>query len=484
MKVRTIITQDGEVDDQNSLRHFLLYSNEVELLGIVQTSSKFHWKGTSSVPEDVKQRDAYRKPYRWPGTDWMFRVIDDYEADYPNLIKHSADYPSPDYLRSITKIGNVDYEGDTAHSTEGSLLIQNAILNDDERKLYIQVWGGCNTVARALMDIQEEYQSSAQWSFLRETIMKKIVITACGMQDDTYQTYLAEEWPRIQFVKTLQMGSYAYPWLLMPECESKDTLRAGFLKEKILTGKCALTNGYCTWLDGTYYEGEKVSSQFGTNPNIAAEWFGSSLGLPAGSQYDFLSEGDSPTFLFMFNWGLRTLEDFSYGGVSGRYHPVPNMYNSKGEALNLWDTSMDVFTDRNGQSHLTESMWPYVADIQRDFAARVELASSHKNGEHPPVLHVAEGVNLTACVGERVTLHAEAFSPHSDAVKISFRVYTDISVHWAEKLTLDVHDGAATMSIPSEAKPGDILHIIVKAQAQEGHRLVHYQQVIITVQSA
>ena len=50
-KVRTVITQDAEVDDQNSLRHFLFYANEVELLGIVQTSSKFHWIG---VPGAVR----------------------------------------------------------------------------------------------------------------------------------------------------------------------------------------------------------------------------------------------------------------------------------------------------------------------------------------------------------------------------------------------------------------------------------------------
>lgn len=42
MKVRTIITQDAEVDDQNSLRHFLLYCNEVELQGIILTSSMWH----------------------------------------------------------------------------------------------------------------------------------------------------------------------------------------------------------------------------------------------------------------------------------------------------------------------------------------------------------------------------------------------------------------------------------------------------------
>jgi hypothetical protein len=50
-KIRTIITQDAEVDDQNSLRHFLFYANEVELQGIVQTSSKFHWQG---IPGAVK----------------------------------------------------------------------------------------------------------------------------------------------------------------------------------------------------------------------------------------------------------------------------------------------------------------------------------------------------------------------------------------------------------------------------------------------
>ena len=40
-KIRTIITQDAEVDDQNSLRHILLYANDIEIQGIIQTSSVF-----------------------------------------------------------------------------------------------------------------------------------------------------------------------------------------------------------------------------------------------------------------------------------------------------------------------------------------------------------------------------------------------------------------------------------------------------------
>lgn len=488
MKIRTIITQDAEVDDQNSLRHFLLYCNEVELQGIVQTSSTFHWKGIPGantnkilMPSEMggENEGTYDKPYRWPGTDWMFQVIDDYEKDYPNLIRHAEGYPTPDYLRGITKVGNIGYKGETEHSTEGSELIRKAILDEDERILYLQVWGGCNTIVRALMDIQAEYENTPQWPSLYDKITRKVVITACGEQDETYRTYLAEEWPRIQFVKTLQMGSYAYPWRRMPEGESKDTLRADFMKREIVNGKSALAGGYCTWLDGKYYEGEGAPGQFGTNPNIKNEWFGE----PAAEPYDFLSEGDSPTFFPFFNWGFRTLEDFSYGGIAGRYHLVPNEVNSKGEWLNLWDVSKDVFVDRNGESHLTESMWPYVADIQRDFAARVEWASadSFEKGEHAPGLCVAEGTNLSVAAGEVVTLHAEATSPDADAVNISFRVYTDASAAWAEEVSLDVQDDTAVFAIPTQALPGDVVHIVVKAQAEGHHRLVHYQQVIVSV---
>ena len=129
MKIRTIITQDAEVDDQNSLRHFMFYANEVDLLGIVQTSSKFHWIGVPGAvkPEKESQGDfefeiesgPFDAPYRWTGTDWMMRVADDYEKDYPNLIRHAQGYPTPDYVRSIIKIGNVGYEGEMEKPSEG-----------------------------------------------------------------------------------------------------------------------------------------------------------------------------------------------------------------------------------------------------------------------------------------------------------------------------------------------------------------------------
>jgi hypothetical protein len=494
MKLRTIITQDAEVDDQNSLRHFLFYANEVELQGIVQTSSKFHWIGIKGAVKPLKKQSEfefegemengeYDKPYRWPGTDWMSRVIDDYEKDYHNLTKHADGYPDPDYLRSITKIGNIGYEGEMETSTEGSELIKKHILDDDERPLYLQVWGGTNTISRALKDIQNEHESDPGWTELHNKITKKIIITACGEQDPTYRDYIAEEWPGIQFVKTLQMQSYAYPWFAMPEGESKDTLSADFMKTEILNGKSELAKGYCTWLDGHRYEGEDDNSQFGANQNIVNTWFGARFGFPNPRKYDFLSEGDSPTFFLLLDWGFRTLEDFSYGGMAGRYHKVMEQRNSKGEPLNVWDVSKDLYTDRNGNVTAQESMWPYVADIQRDFAARIDwvFADSDEMVEHAPELVIKEGTDLTAVPGAKLELHADASGKDSTNIKISYRIYEEASSECARNVVLQVHSETAVITIPETARKGDHIHIIVKAQAGGHHRLVHYQQVIITV---
>jgi hypothetical protein len=42
---RTIVTADPELDDLNSMIRFLLYSNEVEVAGLIYASSRFHWRG-------------------------------------------------------------------------------------------------------------------------------------------------------------------------------------------------------------------------------------------------------------------------------------------------------------------------------------------------------------------------------------------------------------------------------------------------------
>ena len=43
--LKKLFTQDGEVNDMNSVIRALLYSNEMDIAGIILTSSVFHYAG-------------------------------------------------------------------------------------------------------------------------------------------------------------------------------------------------------------------------------------------------------------------------------------------------------------------------------------------------------------------------------------------------------------------------------------------------------
>ncbi len=121
-------------------------------------------------------------------------------------------------------------------------------------------------------------------------------------------------------------------------------------------------------------------------------------------------------------------------------------------------------------------MWRYTADIQRDFAARVSWAAGEE-GEHAPALVIEEGLNHQLTPGETLMLHAKA----STKAIVSFRVYPEVSSDWAKEMLLDVQGNAVSLIVPAQAVSGDQMHIIVKAQSEGHYRLVHYQQVIITI---
>ena len=147
-KARTVITTDGEVDDMNSVIRFMLYANEVDLEGIVLTSSVYHYAG---------DEEKGIEPFRWTGTEWLDEFIDAYGEVYPNLSVHAEGYPEPEYLKSISKIGNISNVGEMEEVTEGSEFLKELFLQDSDSPLYVQTWGGTNTTARALKSIEEEY---------------------------------------------------------------------------------------------------------------------------------------------------------------------------------------------------------------------------------------------------------------------------------------------------------------------------------------
>jgi hypothetical protein len=82
----------------------------------------------------------------------LLKIIGVYARDYPNLRTYSDNYPTPDYLRSISKQGGsdpADLRG-WGERTEGSDWIIKCAHRDDQRPLWLLVWGGIDDLAQAL----------------------------------------------------------------------------------------------------------------------------------------------------------------------------------------------------------------------------------------------------------------------------------------------------------------------------------------------
>ncbi len=128
-------------------------------------------------------------------------------------------------------------------------------------------------------------------------------------------------------------------------------------------------------------------------------------------------------------------------------------------------------------------MWPYVAVIQGDFAARVRWvdAASFAEGEHAPRLTLQEGADFSVAPGETLVLHPLADSPDGARVTVTARIYPEASAACAPETELVREGDAVRVRLPQSAVPGDRIHILFKAQAEGRYRLTHYQQVIVTI---
>ncbi|CAH1205785.1 DUF1593 domain-containing protein [Paenibacillus sp. JJ-223] len=486
-KARTVITTDGEVDDMNSVIRFLLYSNEMDLAGIVLTSSVYHYAGDP---------DAGIKPFRWTGTQWVYDMIDAYGEIYPNLIKHADGYPKPEDLRAMTKIGNISNKGEMEKETEGSEFLKTLFLDDDQRDLYVQTWGGTNTTARALKSIEDQYKGTDEWDDIRKKVSDKLVLYIILDQDDSYNDYIAKSWPDIRILNDQSnFWHFAYAWKMHAE-EVNGKLHGDWMKENLLTGHGKLLDMYATMADGKMIEGELPEEQRGDPEYIKKN--------PQYAKYDFISEGDSPSFFYLIDNGLRSMENPSYGGWGGRFGVV----NDKLFRNNVLD--YDPYTKRYEAEY---SLMRWFDDIQDDFAARADWAAADtfEGANHNPALTVKEGIDLKASPGEQVTLHAEGTDPDGNQLTYTWWRYAEADTYQdspvenkvvEEKvgdLLLGLHrevgkdekidtielqgsdTDTVTFTVPQDAKAGDTIHIVAEVQDNGKHQLKRYQRVILTV---
>jgi len=132
-RYRVLISSDiggDDEDDDQSFVHYLIYADLFDAEGLVSSPPG---KGTAK--------------------DFM-EVIDIYEKDFSILKKHSSNYPAPSFFRSIVKQGAPEPAPATgfSQSTEGSNWIIHCARKNDQRPLYVLVWGAISDLAQALHD--------------------------------------------------------------------------------------------------------------------------------------------------------------------------------------------------------------------------------------------------------------------------------------------------------------------------------------------
>ena len=341
-KPRVISMTDGEVDDRCSMIRFLLYTNDMNLEAIIQTNSVFQLNG-------------------WSSEKWIEEQIGAYEQVYQNLKTHDAAYPSPDFIRSKLYLGDEDsthviVKGqdvlnripgkkpviDPANwaDTPGSDKIVEILLEDDPRLVYIQAWGGGNTAARAFYKLKTQYPDDYKRA------VSKAVMYNIWYQDGA-GNYIEKYHPEV----TMVLSHY-------------------FSR---------------TW----DYGSQRYTKHF------VADYLHNNHGpLAALYPQDYISEGDSPAFLYTLENGLRGYENPTWGGWGGRFYKVDGFEN--------------VYRDIDKGSFLR-----WIEYANRDFEARLSwcVADKYEDANHKPIISVKGGLDKTVKAGDTVEIEAESEDP-------------------------------------------------------------------------
>jgi Protein of unknown function (DUF1593) len=477
-KTRTIVTTDGEIDDVDSFIRLLLYSNEFNIEGLVYSSSMWHYKGDGYGTKMVSEMDMTKKLYgekaslRWPGVRWMEGLIDAYAQVYPKLSTHAAGFPTADHLRTLIKVGNIDFEGEMEKITEGSEFIKNKLLDDDNQPIYLQVWGGTNTIARALKSIEEQYKKTDKWATIYKKVCDKAVIYAILDQDATYRKYVAVNWKDIKvFYNSHQFACFAYPWKKYVPTEFQPLLEGKYMGENIINGHGVLLKMYYSYGDGQKQEGDDEHIHGDIRKIRGAQW-------GSFEQYDFISEGDSPAFLHLVDVGLGNLENPEFGGWGGRL---------KQSATNptRWEDG-DAVADYNKFTQKMDATFGqtrWLDVLQKDFAARADwCVKDFKNANHPPSVFLKHANHLTAKPNKTVKLKGSATDPDGDKLTYKWWQYAEVGTYKGTVSIENANTPTASFKLPKDIKKGETVHLILEVSDSKTTQLTRYQRVIVTTE--
>jgi hypothetical protein len=520
VKPRVVITADPELDDNNTIIRAILHSSDVRLEGLVYVSSQFHWTGDGKGTTQFIAGREYSRMGLCPCTSWRFspderfidQIVNAYAHAWPNLKVHDPDYPSPEVLKARIKWGNVEFDGDFSHDTDGSNLIKSLLLDDQPGPLYVTAQGGESTIARALRSIYGQYAKTSRWDAIRENVSRKLVIIPSGDQDGSEASYIRPNWPG---VRIYQFSGIAFGYGAQDRAAPEDKIY--FTPEwthNNISSRGPLGALYRVWGDGKQMVKGDRTDYFGLSGYTADQLrqMGYMVWMHPEPKGSFLGEGDTPTFLNLIGNGLRAWQNPQWGGWGGRMHPGGSGLSLFGPSPPLApaDTSgvarglAPAGSDANKpgppqqQSKIDMSTFHlpnlpprtaainahFFAAAENDLAARIQWSVSPKfsDANHPPVVRIKGPLARSSSPGSTVQLEGEVSDPDHNSVKVKWWQYNDAGTYPGDITFSDPAALTTSFRVPGDARPGETINLILEATDDGTPPLTRYQRVVVTVQ--
>ncbi len=393
-KPRVLVLTDiaNEPDDQMSLVRLLVSSNQLDIEGLVATTST--WMRARVRPDVINL------------------VLDAYAEVHPTLSQHAEGFPAVDALRALVTTGPegfgmaaVPMQGDAISG--GARRIIESADRDDDRPLWVLAWGGNNTLAEALAYVRRTRAAADV-----ETLVSKLRVYSISDQDDA-GPWLRREFPTLHYIG-------------IPSTPDGDQYYQA------------------TWTgisgDRFYKNADGADFTTFTNDWVEANIRGKG---PLGRLYILpccIHEGDTPSFLGLINNGLAGFMSPTYGGWGGRYvwrqyyGETRPSWTQGGDAYPGRDNSRDTVTGIDGRPRTSDqaTVWRWRDAFQRDFAARMDwtIKPVAEANHHPlAIVNGQDGlapITIDTTVGAAVALDASASTdPDGHTLRFSWFFYSE-----------------------------------------------------------
>lgn len=423
LKQRLIVTTDlgvgggqgGDPDDEQSMVHLLVTSNEIDIEGIIN--------GLAWLDRKI-------------GFENLNSIIDAYGQVVSNLRVHANGYPSYEYLKSITKKGQpkplMAAVGDGKDSPGSELIIAVVDKEDDPRPVWLNMWGGANTIAQALWKVRNTRTTEEIEKFIH-----KIRIYDILGQDDA-GAWIAKTFPDIIYIRSKSV----YGWAPSDEWVKENVQNRGPLVAKY-------------------------------------------------SNRIWATEGDSPAFFYLYTNGLNNPNEMDYGGWGGRFgltkvSGIRIMDITQKSGVN--ESRFDPYFMFTNTSEGMDAINRWKQHIWNDLAVRMNWSVScrYEDTNHYPTASVngdctKQTLEYTANTNSTIRLDAsKSIDPDGNKLHYNWSFYKEPSSYKGSVTILNSDSDKAILNIPSNAS-GETIHIILELSDDGKPSLTTYRRVIIKV---